>query len=73
MRIVDDSLIPGLINKLQSGLVALAYADGDVMSIWLTDQSQTEKVGRVAGTQAESVRGGNPASPVGRFAEAAGE
>jgi arylsulfatase A-like enzyme len=47
VKIVDDSLIPGLINKVQSGLVALAYADGDVMSIWLTDQSQTAKVGEV--------------------------
>ena len=47
VKIVDDGIIPGLINKLQSGLVALAYADGDVMSIWLTDQSQTEKVGQL--------------------------
>ena len=46
-KLVDDGLIPGLVNKLQSGLVALAYADGDVMSIWLTDQSQTEKVGEL--------------------------
>ena len=47
VKVVDDSLIPGLVNKLQSGLVALAYADGDVMSIWLTDQSQAEKVGEL--------------------------
>jgi hypothetical protein len=47
VRIVDDGIIPGLINKLQNGLVALAYADGDVMSIWLTDQSQTDKVGQL--------------------------
>jgi hypothetical protein len=49
VRIVDDSLIPSMINKIQSGLVALAYADGDVMSIWLTDQSQTQKVGEMLG------------------------
>jgi hypothetical protein len=49
VRIVDDSLIPNLINKIQSGLVTLAYADGDVMSIWLTDQSQTQKVGELLG------------------------
>ena len=48
-RAVDDRLIPNLINKVQSGLVALAYADGDVMSIWLTDQSQTQKVGELLG------------------------
>lgn len=47
LKIIDDSLIPGLINKQKDGLVALAYADGDVMSIWLTDQSQTEKVGEL--------------------------
>ncbi len=47
LRVVDDALIPGLVNKLQTGLVALAYADGDLMSIWLTDQSQTEKVGEL--------------------------
>jgi hypothetical protein len=47
VKVVDDSLIPGLVNKLQSGLVALAYADGDVMSIWLTDQTQTEKIGEL--------------------------
>ncbi|MBZ5659455.1 MAG: alkaline phosphatase family protein [Acidobacteriia bacterium] len=44
-RVVDDAMIPNLVNKLQSGLVALAYSDGDLMSIWLTDQSQTGKVG----------------------------
>ena len=47
VKIVDDGLIPSLVNKAQSGLVALAYADGDVMSIWLTDQTQTEKVGEL--------------------------
>ena len=47
LKSVDDSLIPGLVNKVQNGLVALAYSDGDVMSIWLTDQSQTEKVGEM--------------------------
>ena len=47
LKSVDDSLIPGLVNKVQNGLVALAYSDGDIMSIWLTDQSQTEKVGEV--------------------------
>ena len=47
LRIVDDSLIPNLVNKVQSGLVALAYADGTLMSIWLKDQSQTEKIGEM--------------------------
>jgi hypothetical protein len=43
-RIVDDTVIPNLVNRIQSGLVALSYADGNITSIWLTDQSQTQKV-----------------------------
>lgn len=58
LRIVDDGLIPGLINKLQSGLVALSYADGDVMSIWLTDQSQSAKVAEMLGQPANQSAAG---------------
>ncbi len=29
---------------MQSGLVALSYSDGNLTSMWLTDQSQTKKV-----------------------------
>jgi hypothetical protein len=43
-RIVDDTIIPNLVNRIQSGLVALSYADGNITSLWLTDQSQTQKV-----------------------------
>lgn len=43
-RIIDDTIIPNLVNRIQSGLVALSYADGNITSIWLTDQSQTGKV-----------------------------
>jgi hypothetical protein len=43
-RIVDDTIIPNLVNRIQSGLVALSYADGNITSLWLTDQSQTKKV-----------------------------
>jgi Type I phosphodiesterase / nucleotide pyrophosphatase len=58
LKSVDDSLIPSLVNKMQSGLVALAYADGDLMSIWLTDQRQTEKVGELLSQPAnQSVAG----------------
>lgn len=46
-KTINDEMIPDLINKMKSGLVALAYADGDVMSIWLADQSQTENVGEM--------------------------
>jgi hypothetical protein len=43
-RIIDDTIIPNLVNRVQSGLIALSYADGNITSIWLTDQSQTGKV-----------------------------
>jgi hypothetical protein len=43
-RLVDDTIIPNLVNRIQSGLVALSYADGNITSLWLTDQSQTQKV-----------------------------
>jgi hypothetical protein len=43
-RIIDDTIIPNLVNRVQSGLVALSYADGNITSIWLTDQSQAGKV-----------------------------
>jgi arylsulfatase A-like enzyme len=43
-RIVDDTIIPNLVNRIQNGLVALSYADGNITSLWLSDQSQTQKV-----------------------------
>jgi len=43
-RIIDDTIIPNLVNMVKSGLVALSYADGNITSIWLTDQSQAGKV-----------------------------
>jgi len=43
-RIIDDTIIPNLVNRFQSGLVALSYADGNLTSIWLTDQSQAGKI-----------------------------
>lgn len=43
-RNIDDTIIPNLVNRVQSGLVALSYADGNITSIWLTDESQTGKV-----------------------------
>jgi len=43
-RIIDDSIVPSLVNRIQDGLVALSYADGNLTSIWLTDQSQAGKV-----------------------------
>jgi len=43
-KIIADTIIPRLINNMQKGLLALAYQDGDLASIWLTDESQTAKV-----------------------------
>jgi len=57
-KTIDDSLIPALINRLKSGLVALAYADGDVMSIWLTDQNQTERVAAMLTEPANQTQAG---------------
>jgi len=57
-RSIDDHLIPGLVEKVHGGLVAFAYADGDVMSIWLTDQSQTERVGEVLSQAANQTAAG---------------
>ena len=46
-RIVDESIIPKLINRMQDKLLAFSYADGNITSIWLTDQSQTENVAKM--------------------------
>jgi hypothetical protein len=43
-RIIDDTIIPKLVNRIQDGLVAFSYADGTLTSMWLTDQSQASKV-----------------------------
>ena len=40
---IDDTIIPNMVNHMQSGLVALSYSDGNLTSLWLTDQSQTRK------------------------------
>lgn len=46
-RIIDAALLPNLINRVAPGLAALVYEDGDLASIWLTDQSQTGKVAEI--------------------------
>ena len=43
-RNIDETIIPNMVNHMQSGLVALSYSDGNLTSIWLTDQSQARKV-----------------------------
>ena len=43
-RIVEDTVIPNMINQMQPGLVALSYADGDLTSVWLKDQKQSARV-----------------------------
>ncbi|MFY9530008.1 MAG: alkaline phosphatase family protein [Candidatus Acidiferrales bacterium] len=43
-QIVADSILPRIIKQSHSGVLALAYQDGDLASIWLSDQSQTSKV-----------------------------
>jgi hypothetical protein len=46
-RNTDDTIIPKLINQVRKDLVAFSYADGNITSIWLTDQSQTAKVAEI--------------------------
>lgn len=43
-RIIPDNLLPNIINKAHPGLLADAYQDGTVASIWLKDQNQTAAV-----------------------------
>src|ERR1700730_5562011 len=46
-RNTDDTIIPKLINQVRKDLAAFSYADGNITSIWLTDQSQTAKVAEI--------------------------
>ena len=43
-RIIPDSLLPKIINQAHPGVLADAYQDGTLVSIWLKDQSQTAAV-----------------------------
>ncbi len=46
-QIVADSIVTGIIQRAKPGVLALAYQDGDLASIWLKDQRQTEEVVKV--------------------------
>lgn len=43
-RIIPDTLLPKVINLEHPGVLADAYQDGTLASIWLNDQNQTEAV-----------------------------
>jgi hypothetical protein len=43
-RIIPDSILPKIIKQAHGDVLALAYQDGDLASIWLKDQSQTYQV-----------------------------
>ena len=43
-RIIPATILEGIIKKADPGVLALAYQDGDLASIWLNDQSKTEQV-----------------------------
>lgn len=43
-RIISDTLLPKIINQAHPGVLADAYQDGTLASIWLNDQSQTAAV-----------------------------
>lgn len=57
-KIIADTIIPSLIDGMQKGLLALAYQDGDLASIWLTDESQTGKVAAMLSQPASQARMG---------------
>ncbi len=61
-RIIDDRIIPGIVERTRSGLLALSYADGNVTSIWLTDQKPNWKGGGNIKPACQSVIGGNSES-----------
>lgn len=43
-RIISDGLLPKIIEQMHPGVLADAYQDGTLVSIWLKDQSQTPAV-----------------------------
>jgi Type I phosphodiesterase / nucleotide pyrophosphatase len=43
-RIVADTILKGILNHVNPNLLALAYQDGDLASIWLKDHRETSKV-----------------------------
>lgn len=43
-RIIPDTLLPRIINQAHPGVLADAYQDGTLASIWLKDPSQTASV-----------------------------
>jgi len=57
-RLIPDTIIPDMINRVESGLIALAYQDGDLCSIWLTDQSKTGKVVEILSQPANQAAAG---------------
>jgi len=43
-HIIADTVLAGIMKNSHPGAVSFAYQDGDLASIWLKDQSQTQKV-----------------------------
>jgi hypothetical protein len=43
-KIIPDTILPNIIKQSNGDVVALAYQDGDIASIWLKDQSKTSDV-----------------------------
>ncbi len=49
-KIIPDTILPNIIKKSNGDVVALAYQDGDIASIWLKDQSKTSDVTKTLST-----------------------
>jgi Type I phosphodiesterase / nucleotide pyrophosphatase len=43
-RLIADTILEGIMKTSLPGALKFAYQDGDIASIWLKDQSQTQKV-----------------------------
>ncbi|MBZ5644930.1 MAG: alkaline phosphatase family protein [Acidobacteriia bacterium] len=49
-RIIPDTILPKIIQQAHGDVLALAYQDGDIASIWLKDQSKTNEVTKTLST-----------------------
>jgi hypothetical protein len=43
-QLVADTILEGIMKTAHPGAVSFAYQDGDLASVWLKDQTQTQKV-----------------------------
>jgi len=49
-KIIPDTILPKIISQSHGDVLALAFQDGDIASIWLKDQSKTSEVTKTLST-----------------------